>query len=92
MSKYKDQPKNPKKRDQMAPENESVFGLQEPIRHFWSAERHIWSAELPSCGLWPNGLRVAIRHTIFYLSAKGCVRIQTLIVSTYFLESSGLYK
>ena len=76
----------------MAPEHESAFDLQEPIRHFWSAERHIWSAErhsksaeLPSCGLWRNGRRVMIRHTLCDLFAKGCVRIQTLIVCTYFL-------
>ena len=76
----------------MAPEHESAFGIQEPIRHFWSAKRHFKSAELPSCGLWPNGLRVTIMHTLFNLFSKGCVRIQTLIVHNYFLESSGLYK
>ena len=76
----------------MAPKHESTFGLQEPIRHFWSAERHSKSAELPSYGLWPNSLRVTIRHTLFNLFTKGCVRIQTIIVRTYFLESSGLYK
>ena len=92
MSKYKDQPKNRRKRDQMAPENESVFGLQEPIRHFWSVERHSKRAEFPLVGLWPNSLRVTIMHTIFNLFAKGCGRIQTLIVHTYFLKSSGLYK
>ena len=69
----------------MAPEHESAFDLQEPIRHFWSAE-------LPSCWLWPNGLQLMIRHTFFDLFAKGCVHIQTLIVHTYFLESFGLYK
>ena len=44
-------------------EHESTFGLQEPIRHSKSAE-------LPSCGLWPNGLRVMIMHTIFNLFTK----------------------
>ena len=92
MSRYKDRPKNPKRIDQMAPEHKSAFGLQEPIRHFRSAERHSKSAKLPSCGLWPNGLRVTIMHTIFNLFAKGCGQIQTLIIRTYFLESSGLYK
>ena len=76
----------------MALEHESAFGLQEPIRHIWSAERHSKSAELPSCGLWPNGLRVMISHTLFNIFAKGCVRIQSLIIRTYFLESSSLYK
>ena len=76
----------------MAPENESVFGLQEPIQHFWSAERHSKRAKFPLVGLWPNSLRVTIMHTLFNLFAKGCVWIQTLIVRTYFLESSKLYK
>ena len=76
----------------MAPEHESAFGLQEPIWHFWSAEQHFKSVELPSCGLWPNGLWVMIMHTLLDLFAKGCGQIQTLIVCTYLLESSGLYK
>ena len=76
-------PKNPRRRVQMAPEHGSAFGIQVPIRHFWSVEWHFKSAELPSCGLWPNGLQVTI---------TGCVRIQTLIICTYFLGSSGLYK
>ena len=92
MSRYKDQPKNPRRKDQRAPEHERAFGLQEPIWHFWSAEWHSKSAEFPSCGLWPNDLQMMIRHTIFDLFIKGCVRIQTLIVRTYFLESFGLYK
>ena len=29
----------------MAPEHESMFSLQEPIRRFWSVEQQIWSAE-----------------------------------------------
>ena len=76
----------------MAPEHESSFGLQEPIRHFWSAKQHPKSAELPSCGLWPNGLRVTIMHPIFDLFTKGCGQIQTLTIRTFFLESSGFYK
>ena len=76
----------------MAPEHESVFGIQEPIWHFWSAERHSKSAEFSCDGLWPNSLWVMIRHTLFNLFAKGCVRIQTIIVHAYFLESPGLYK
>ena len=59
----------------MAPEHESVFGLKEPIRHFWSAERHSKSAEFPCFGFWPNDLRVTIMHTLFNLFAKGCVWI-----------------
>ena len=71
MSRYKDQSKNPKRRVQMAPEHGSAFGIQEPIRHFWSAKRHFKSAKLPSCGIWPNSLLVTIRHTLFNLFAKG---------------------
>ena len=89
---YKDWPKNPKRRDQIAPKHKSALGLQEPIRHFWSAERHSKRAEFPLVGLWPNSLRVTIMHTLFYLFTKGCGRIQTLIICTYFLESSSLYK
>ena len=85
MSRYKDRPKNPRRRVQMAPEHGSTFSIQGPIRHFWSAE-------LPLCGLWPNGLWVTFMHTLFDLFTKGCVWIQTLIIHTYFLESSGLYK
>ena len=76
----------------MAPEHEKAFGVQEPIQHFWSAEKYSKSATFTCFGLWPNGLWVTIMHTIFDLFAKGCVQIQTLIVYTYFLESSGLYK
>ena len=76
----------------MAPEHESAFGLQEPIWQIWSVEWHSKSAELHLVGLWPNGLRVTIMHTLFDLFAKGCVQIQNLIVRTYFLESSNLYK
>ena len=56
MSRYKDQPKNPGRRVQMAPEHESAFGIQEPIWHFWSAERHFKRVEFSPFGLLPNGL------------------------------------
>ena len=69
----------------MAPEHERVFGAQRPIRH---SKR----AEFSFVRLWPNGLRVTIRHTLFNLFAKGCVRIHTIIIRAYFLESSDLYK
>ena len=92
MSRYKDQPINPRRRVQMAPEHRSALSLQEPIWHIWSTKQHSKSAELPSCGLWPNGLQVTIMHTLFDIFAKGCGWIQTLIIHTYFLESSGLYK
>ena len=91
MSMYKDWPKNPRRGVQMAPKYESAFGVIEPIRHFWSAVRHSKRAEFSCDGLWPNGLRVTIMHTLFDLFAKGYVQIQTLIVRAYFLESYGLY-
>ena len=69
----------------MEPEHESAFGLQEPIRHSKSAE-------FPCFGFWPNIHWVTIMQTLFDLFAKGCVWIQTLIVRTYFLGSSVLYK
>ena len=47
MSKYKDQPKNPIRRVQTAPEHESTFGTIGPIRHFWSVEWHSKKAEFP---------------------------------------------
>ena len=59
----------------MAPEHESGFSLHEPIWHFWSAERHSKMAEFLLVVLWPNGLQVTIRHTIFNLFAKGCIWI-----------------
>ena len=92
MSRYKDRPKNPRRGVQTAPERERMFGVQRPIWHFWSAERHSKRAEFSLVGLWPNSLRVKIMHTLFDLFTKGCVRIQTLIVHTYFLEPFDLYK
>ena len=48
------------------------------IWHFWSAERHFKSAKLVLYGLWPNALRVTIRHTLFDLFAEGWVLIHIL--------------
>ena len=76
----------------MAPEHEREFGVQEPIWHIWSAAWHSKRAKFSFVGLWRNGLRVMIRHTIFDLFTKRRVRIHILIVRDYFLESSGLYK
>ena len=45
MSRYKDQPKNPRRGVQTAPKHESAFGAIGPIRHIWSAKRHFWSAK-----------------------------------------------
>ena len=88
----KDWSKNPKRGVQTAPEHKRAFNVQEPIRHFWSAERYSKRAKFPPFRLWPNGLSVMIKHTIFDLFAKACVRIHILIVSAYFLEFSSLYK
>ena len=76
----------------MAPEHERVFEAISPIWHFWSAEQHSKRDKFPCIGLWPNDLQVTMRHTLFDLFAKGCIRIKILIVRTYFLESFGLYK
>ena len=69
----------------MAPEHERVFGAQRPIRH---SKR----AEFSFVRLWPNDLRVMIRHTIFDFFTEGCIQIRILIVHAYFLEFSHLYK
>ena len=91
-SRCKELSKNPKRGVQTALEHKKVFGVQREIWHFWSVERHSKRAEFSPCGLWPNGLRVMIMHTLFNLFTKGYVRIHILIVRAYFLESSGLYK
>ena len=92
MSRYKDRSKNTRRRVQTAPEHERVLGFHKPIQHFWNAKRHSKRTDFSFVGLWLNGLRVTIRHTIFNLFTKGCVWIHTLIVCAYFLESSDLYK
>ena len=84
--------KNPRKGVQTAPKRKSTFIAIRQIRHFWSAEWHSKRAEFPCFGLWPNGLWVTIRHTLFDLFVKRCAQIQTLIVCAYFLESSDLYE
>ena len=91
--------KKPRREVQTAPEHEKVFGVQELMQHFWSTKWHIWSAKQHSrrakfspFGLWPNDLRVMIRHTLFDLFTKGCIQIHILIIHAYFLESSSLYK
>ena len=92
MSRCKDQSKNPRRGVQMAPKCERAFGAQEPILHFWSAERHFKRAEFSLFGLWLNDLRVTIRHIFFDLFAKVCIWIHIVIVRAYFLDSSDLYK
>ena len=62
--------KKPRREVQTAPEHEKVFGVQEPIWHFRSAERHSKRAEFPPFGLGPNGLWVMIRHTHLIFSQK----------------------
>ena len=78
--------KNSRRRVQNAPEHGRTFGVQEPIQHLWSVERHFKRAEFLPFGLWPNGLQVTIKHTIFDLFAKGCVQIHILIIPAYFLN------
>ena len=71
MPRCKDWSKYSRRRVQNAHEHGRAFNVQEPIQHFWSAEWHFESAELASFGLWPNGLQVTIRHTLFDLFAEG---------------------
>ena len=66
--------KNPRRKVQMAHEHETVFGVQRPIRQFWSAERHSKRAEFPYFGLWPNGLRVTINTHFSIFSQKDVFR------------------
>ena len=56
------------------------------IWHFWSVERHFKSAELHSFGLWPNSLRVPIRHTLLDFFVERRVLIRILPVVAYFLS------
>ena len=56
----------------------------------WWASRntiwHFWSAEWHPFGLWPNSLRVSIRHILFDFFAKRHVPIRILLVIAYFLS------
>ena len=63
-SRCKDRSKNPRRGVQNSPEHGKAFNVQEPIQHFKRAE-------FPPFVLWPNALRVTIRHTIFDIFAKG---------------------
>ena len=54
----------------MTPKHKRAFGVQEPIWHFWSAERHSKRAKFSFVGLSPNDLQVMIRHTFFDLFTK----------------------
>ena len=56
------------------------------IWHFWSAKRHFQSAEWHLFGLWPNFLRVPIRHILFDFFAEKCVLIRILLIVSYFLS------
>ena len=56
------------------------------IRHFWNANWHFQSAEWNPFELWPNSLRVPIRHILFDLFAERHVPICTLLVVAYFLS------
>ena len=56
------------------------------IWHFWSANRHFQSAEWLPFELWPNSLRVLIRHILFEFFAKRHVSIHILPIVAYFLS------
>ena len=76
----------------MHPNTEERLVSKSTILHFWSAKRHFKRVEWSPFGLWPNSFRVTIKHTVFDIFAKGCIRIRILIVRAYFLDSFGLYK
>ena len=70
--------KNLEGESKMHPNTKVYLASKSTIWHFWSAERHFKSAKLVLFGLWPNALRVTIRHTLFNLFAKGWVLIHIL--------------
>ena len=61
-----------------------------PYTKVWSAPkstiRHFKSAKLHSFGLWPNSLRVPIRHTLFDFFVKKRILIRILPMVAYFLS------
>ena len=45
--------KNPNRKVQNAPKHGRTFSVQEPIRHFWSAEWHLKWPNFPLLGFGP---------------------------------------
>ena len=75
-----------KKESKTQPNTKVKSSSKSTIRHFWSADWHFKSAKLHSFGLWPNSLRVPIRHTLYDFFTKGHVPIHILLVVAYFLS------
>ena len=75
--------KNPRIRVQNAPKHKRTFSVQEPIWHFWSAERHFKKVEFPPFGLWPNALQVTISSPFLIFLQKDESRF-TLYTSKLF--------
>ena len=58
--------------------------------HFWSAERHFQSAKWHALGFWPDGIRVTLKHILFYfLAIRTCLGSYSDRLN-YFFESSSL--
>ena len=75
-SRYKDQPKNPRRGVQTTTEHERVFGAIEPIQHFWSAEQHSKRAKFSCDVLWPNSFLVTIGTPFSTFSQKDASRFK----------------
>ena len=77
---------NLKKESKTHPNTKVRLVSKSTIWHFWSAKRHFQSAEWHLFGLWPNSLRVPIRHILFDFFAERRVSICILLVVSYFLS------
>ena len=77
---------NLKKESKMHSSTKVRLMSKSTIRHFWNANWHFQSAEWNPFELWPNSLRVPIRHILFDVFAKRRVPICTLLVVAYFLS------
>ena len=70
---------NLKKESKMHPNTKVQSAPKSTIWHFKSAKLHYF-------GIWPNSLRVPIRHTLFDFFAESLVPIRILLVVAYFLS------
>ena len=86
LGRYRPAEGNLKKESKTHPNTKVRLAPKSTIWHFWSVERYFKSAELHSFGLWPNSLRVPIRHTIFAFFTKRHVPIRILPMVAYFLS------
>ena len=70
---------NLKKESKMNPSTKVHLVSESTIWHFWSAEWHPF-------GLWPNSLRVPIRHILFNFFVERLVPIRILLIVACFLS------